>query len=129
MVSTQQTLQASVGRRHDVASIHTISRGTANGRMDFTCKFRNVQSKIGIRGCFAAHRKTEVAGAGFSGTIRAGRVESRAETMDSAFMQEAIGQAVENVRAGRGGPFAAVVVKQGRVIAAGLNCVTSTNDP
>jgi tRNA(Arg) A34 adenosine deaminase TadA len=49
--------------------------------------------------------------------------------MNSAFMQEAIRLAVENVRSGRGGPFAAVVVKQGRIIANGTNRVTSTNDP
>ena len=49
--------------------------------------------------------------------------------MANAFMQEAIERAVENVRSGRGGPFAAVVVKEGRIIAAGANCVTSTNDP
>ena len=49
--------------------------------------------------------------------------------MANAFMQEAIERAVENVRSGRGGPFAAVVVKDGRIIAAGANCVTSTNDP
>ena len=49
--------------------------------------------------------------------------------MNNAFMQEAIRLAVENVRAGRGGPFAAVVVKDGRVIATGTNSVTSTNDP
>jgi guanine deaminase len=49
--------------------------------------------------------------------------------MPNAFMQEAIERAVENVRSGRGGPFAAVVVKERRIIAAGANCVTSTNDP
>ena len=49
--------------------------------------------------------------------------------MPNAFMQEAIERAVENVRSGRGGPFAAVVVKDGRIIAAGANCVTLTNDP
>lgn len=49
--------------------------------------------------------------------------------MSNAFMQETIERAVENVHSGRGGPFAAVVVKQGRIIAAGANCVTSTNDP
>jgi guanine deaminase len=49
--------------------------------------------------------------------------------MVNAFMQEAIRQATENVRAGRGGPFAAVVVKDGRIIAAGANSVTSANDP
>jgi guanine deaminase len=49
--------------------------------------------------------------------------------MVNAFMQEAIRQATENVRAGRGGPFAAVVVKDGRIVAGGANSVTSTNDP
>jgi len=44
-------------------------------------------------------------------------------------MKEAIRQAVENVRSGRGGPFGAVVVKQGHVIATGVNRVTSANDP
>jgi len=36
---------------------------------------------------------------------------------------------IENVRSGRGGPFAAIVVKDGIVLAEGANCVTSTNDP
>jgi guanine deaminase len=44
-------------------------------------------------------------------------------------MQEAIRLAVENVRTGRGGPFGAIVVKDGRVIASGTNLVTATNDP
>lgn len=44
-------------------------------------------------------------------------------------MQEALDLAVENVRAGRGGPFAALVVKDGEVIARGTNLVTSVNDP
>ena len=49
--------------------------------------------------------------------------------MNNAFMQEAIERAVENVRTGRGGPFGAIVVKDGRVIATGTNSVTSANDP
>src|ERR1700676_5746932 len=44
-------------------------------------------------------------------------------------MQEAIRQAVENVRSGRGGPFGAIVVKDGHVIATGTNLVTTANDP
>jgi len=44
-------------------------------------------------------------------------------------MQKAIQQAAENVRSGRGGPFAAIVVKDGHVIATGVNSVTSANDP
>jgi guanine deaminase len=49
--------------------------------------------------------------------------------MNNVFMQEAIRHAVENVRSGNGGPFAAVVVKNGRIIASGTNRVTSSNDP
>jgi tRNA(Arg) A34 adenosine deaminase TadA len=49
--------------------------------------------------------------------------------MSSEFMKRAIALALENVRSGSGGPFAAVIVKEGRVIAEGTNRVTLTNDP
>jgi guanine deaminase len=49
--------------------------------------------------------------------------------MANSFMAKAIELAVENVRSGRGGPFAAVIVKDGRIIATGTNLVTSANDP
>jgi guanine deaminase len=49
--------------------------------------------------------------------------------MSAEFMRRAIALALENVRTGRGGPFAAVVAKDGRIIAEGANCVTATNDP
>jgi len=49
--------------------------------------------------------------------------------MDSPFMSRAIALAVDNVRSGRGGPFGAVVVKDGKIIAEGANNVTATNDP
>ena len=49
--------------------------------------------------------------------------------MINAFMQEAIRLATENVRGGHGGPFGAVVVKDGRVVASGVNSVTLTTDP
>jgi guanine deaminase len=73
--------------------------------------------------------KPQKPGVSFSGTILGERVPDGEHKMVNAFMKEAIRQAKENVRAGRGGPFAAVVVKDGRVIAAGANSVTSTNDP
>ena len=44
-------------------------------------------------------------------------------------MARAIELAIENVRSGRGGPFAVVIIKDDRVIAVGTNLVTSTNDP
>jgi guanine deaminase len=46
-----------------------------------------------------------------------------------AVMEEAIALAIENVRSGRGGPFAAMVVKDGRVLASGTNQVSALNDP
>jgi guanine deaminase len=49
--------------------------------------------------------------------------------MEDSFMLEAIELAVENVRTGRGGPFAALVVKDGEVVARGANLVTTSNDP
>ena len=48
--------------------------------------------------------------------------------MSPDFMKRAIALALENIRSG-GGPFAAVIVKEGRVIAEGANRVTSSNDP
>jgi len=45
------------------------------------------------------------------------------------FMSRAIELSIENVRSGLGGPFAAVIAKEGKIIAEGTNCVTSTNDP
>jgi len=44
-------------------------------------------------------------------------------------MQEAIALSLKSVRSGKGGPFGAVVVKDGEIIASGHNQVTSTNDP
>ena len=44
-------------------------------------------------------------------------------------MAEAIELSRQNIRDGKGGPFAAVVVRDGAVIARGTNLVTSTNDP
>jgi len=48
--------------------------------------------------------------------------------MTKGFIQRTIDMAIENVR-GNGGPFAALVVKDGVVIAAGCNQVTRANDP
>ncbi len=49
--------------------------------------------------------------------------------MSPEFMKRAIALALENVRSGSGGPFAALIVKGDRVIAEGANRVTCSNDP
>ena len=46
---------------------------------------------------------------------------------DKLFINQAIDLATENVRNG-GGPFGAVIVKDGEVIATGVNRVTSNAD-
>ncbi|MCB0582535.1 MAG: nucleoside deaminase [Phaeodactylibacter sp.] len=48
---------------------------------------------------------------------------------DEKFMEEAIRLAIEGVRAGHGGPFGAVVVKDGEIIGRGQNRVLADKDP
>jgi tRNA(Arg) A34 adenosine deaminase TadA len=45
------------------------------------------------------------------------------------FMRQAIRLATENVLSGNGGPFGCVIVRNGQVIATGVNRVTADNDP
>src|ERR1700684_818564 len=45
------------------------------------------------------------------------------------FLRRAIELARQNVLAGTGGPFAALIVRDGEVIAEAANSVTTTNDP
>jgi len=47
----------------------------------------------------------------------------------TAFMRRAVAVSREMMEAGRGGPFGAVIVKDGRIVAEGWNKVTSANDP
>ena len=48
---------------------------------------------------------------------------------DEKFMRRAISLAQSGIDAGAGGPFGAVVVKDGEIVGEGCNQVTSTNDP
>jgi guanine deaminase len=49
--------------------------------------------------------------------------------MTNAFMARAIELSIESVQSGRGGPFAALIVKDNQIIAEACNRVTATNDP
>ncbi len=53
------------------------------------------------------------------------------ETMEQqkAFLRRAIALAVRNVEAGNGGPFGAVIVRAGEVVAEAGNSVFTANDP
>lgn len=48
---------------------------------------------------------------------------------DADFIRRAIDLAIENVRLGRGGPFGAVVVRDGAIVAEATNLVTFSHDP
>jgi guanine deaminase len=47
---------------------------------------------------------------------------------DKKFMRKAIALSIQNIQKG-GGPFGAVIVKNGKVIATGVNRVTKNTDP
>jgi guanine deaminase len=48
---------------------------------------------------------------------------------DQRFLQTAVDLSRKHMRGGDGGPFGAVIVKAGEIVAEGWNCVTSRNDP
>jgi guanine deaminase len=51
------------------------------------------------------------------------------ETYKEIFLKRAIELAKQNIESGNGGPFGAVIVKDGVVVAEGVNSVTTSNDP
>ncbi|GAA3410312.1 nucleoside deaminase [Paenibacillus hodogayensis] len=48
---------------------------------------------------------------------------------EQTFMKEAVSLACDNTKGTKGGPFGAIVVKDGRIVGRGVNEVTSANDP
>ncbi|MGB6746185.1 MAG: nucleoside deaminase [Terracidiphilus sp.] len=50
-------------------------------------------------------------------------------TPNPEFLRRAIALATENVTSGAGGPFAAVIVRDGQIVGEGVNTVTATHDP
>ncbi len=53
----------------------------------------------------------------------------KAQSKDLAFLQHAVDLAAEASADGRHGPFGAVIVKEGRIVAEGWNQVVAANDP
>lgn len=48
---------------------------------------------------------------------------------DADYMMKAVDEARKGIRAGHGGPFGSVIVKDGKVVGRGHNRVLSNNDP
>ncbi len=57
------------------------------------------------------------------------RAALRGAGIEKLFMRRALELARENIDAGTGGPFGAVIVRAGDIVAEGRNRVTSSNDP
>jgi guanine deaminase len=51
------------------------------------------------------------------------------DSLLNPFMESAIALSIKAMRSGRGGPYGAVVVRDGEIIGRGMNEVTSLNDP
>lgn len=51
------------------------------------------------------------------------------QSANPEFLRRAIALATENVARGAGGPFGAVIVRDGRIVGEGVNTVTAANDP
>lgn len=51
------------------------------------------------------------------------------EAKHKKFMQEAINLAINNIKNHNGGPFGAIIVKNGEIVGTGTNNVTTSNDP
>ncbi len=57
------------------------------------------------------------------------RTKNMAGMPNPEFLRRAIALATQNVVSGAGGPFAAVIVRAGKIVGEGANSVTATNDP
>ncbi len=49
--------------------------------------------------------------------------------MHQQYLSLAVEEALKGIRAKEGGPFGAVIVRDGQILGQGHNCVLSTNDP
>ena len=56
-------------------------------------------------------------------------LETKMANTPQDWMRQAIELAIQNVRLERGGPFGALVVKEGQIVASGANLVAANNDP
>ena len=64
-----------------------------------------------------------------SKNVKAQNPTDRNEVNHGEFMKKAVALSREHMEKGHGGPFGAVIVKDGKIISEGWNQVTSANDP
>jgi len=61
--------------------------------------------------------------------MAAENANARATMLNPAYLREAIRLSIEKMAGNEGGPFGAVIVRNGEIVGRGWNRVTSTNDP
>lgn len=101
-------------------------------------QFFNSPGLVARIGHFERKRCRPASHPAYTGTVVAPALKSSGYTstnvrvmtkMSNPFMARAIQLSMDGVHSGRGGPFGAVVVRDGKIIAEGVNQVTSTKDP
>lgn len=85
--------------------------------------------KDATRRTFFSRTALAAAGAAAAAALPAGSAKAAAEAVKSKFMEEAARLAIESVEKGWGGPFGAVIVKDGEIIGRGQNRVLLTGCP
>jgi tRNA(Arg) A34 adenosine deaminase TadA len=60
---------------------------------------------------------------------RTGSKETMQDSANPEFLRRTIRLATDNVLGGAGGPFGAVIVRDGKILAEGVNTVTAAHDP
>ncbi|HUB63092.1 MAG TPA: nucleoside deaminase [Methylocella sp.] len=81
------------------------------------------------RRSFIARTAVAAAGAAAAAALPARTIEAAAKAEKTKFMEEATRLAIESVEKGWGGPFGAVIVKNGEIIGRGQNRVLLTGCP
>lgn len=61
--------------------------------------------------------------------MAAENVNASVTMMNATFLCEAIRLSIEKMEGNEGGPFEAIIVRNGEIVGRGWNRVTSTNDP
>jgi tRNA(Arg) A34 adenosine deaminase TadA len=86
--------------------------------------------ELSVEGILSAPRQVSL-DCPSAGSPRLGQIEQhRIDAMNNEnFMRRAIALSREMMEQGQGGPFGAVIVRDGKIIAEGSNQVTSTHDP
>ena len=87
------------------------------------------RAKAGLALALALALACALAGAGIAGEVDAEAVSWVSAWSQEAFMQAALEEAYAGIKAGDGGPFGTVIVRDGEIVGRGHNRVVVNQDP